>query len=63
MLRSLAARSDILGFFGAEAWEGVAGSGEFDAEKREYIITAGRRYAAGDQVLLCYGRYYIPLSL
>lgn len=43
---------------GVEAWEGVAGSGEFDAEKREYIITAGRRYADGDQVLLCYGRCF-----
>lgn len=35
----------------------MAGSGEFDSEKREYIIKAGCGYSPGEQVLLCYGRY------
>jgi hypothetical protein len=45
--------------FAAEAgaaWQGVAGSGEFDAKMGVYIIKAGRSYNPGEEVLLCYGR-------
>lgn len=41
----------------ADAAVGTAGHGSFDESSAEYVVKAGRAYARGEQVFLCYGSY------